>query len=90
MKKVYKVEFSKAALRNIKKLDKDVAQVIVSWINKNLEGTDNPRQYGKPLKGALAKAWRYRVGDYRILCEIQDDKVVIIVIRIGHRREVYD
>ena len=88
MKKTYSVEFSKPALRNLKKLDKDVAHVIVSWINKNLEGTDDPYQHGKRLKGSLSTFWRYRVGDYRLLCVIDNGKLIILVVTIGHRRDV--
>ena len=89
MMKVYSVQFSKPGLRDLKKLDNDTSRVIISWIKKNLEGTTNPRVNGKPLKGKLSKFWRYRVGDYRILCEIKDELIVIIVIAIGHRREIY-
>ena len=89
MMKVYSVQFSKPGLRDLKKLDNDTSRVIISWIKKNLEGTTNPRANGKPLKGKLSKFWRYRVGDYRILCEIKDELIVIIVIAIGHRREIY-
>ena len=87
---MFKVEFSKQAVKQLSKLDKNEARFIMAWIGKNLEGCDNPRLIGKALKGNYAGAWRYRVGNYRIITEIQDEKVIIIVLNIGHRRDVYD
>ena len=86
----YSVVVSKQALKELEKLDKQTARFIVSWITKNLEGCENPRNKGKPLKGKLCKFWRYRIGDYRILCEIKDKEIIIIIVAVGHRREIYD
>ena len=86
---MYKVEFSKQAVKDLKKLDKSVSTVIVSWIDKNLVNCESPRFIGKSLKGNLSSFWRYRIGDYRILVKIEDKKLIIIVITIGHRKEVY-
>lgn len=85
----YHVEFSKRALKDIKKLDKATAALILGWIRKNLEGCENPRAHGKGLTANHSGKWRYRVGDYRLLAEIQDDKLVIIMLTVGHRSEVY-
>lgn len=85
----YHVEFSKRALKDIKKLDKATAALILGWIRKNLEGCENPRAYGKGLTANHSGEWRYRVGDYRLLAEIQDGKLVIIMLTVGHRSEVY-
>ena len=85
----YSVSISKPALKALKKMDQSNARAILSWIKKNLEGTDNPYKQGKQLKGNLSKFWRYRVGDYRILCEIKDGELIIIVVTVGHRREIY-
>lgn len=63
--------------------------MLINWITKNLVGCKNPREHGKALKGNLKNQWRYRVGDYRILCDIMDDKLIILVLTAGHRREVY-
>ncbi len=63
--------------------------MIKSWIEKNLIGCDNPRAHGKSLTADLRGQWRYRIGDYRLLCEILDDELVILALRIGHRREIY-
>ena len=85
----YHVEFSKRALKDIKKLDKATAALILGWIRKNLEGCENPRDHGKGLTANHSGEWRYRVGDYRLLAEIQDGKLVIIMLTVGPRSEVY-
>ncbi len=85
----YSVIFEKNADKQLKKLDTTQQRIIVNWIIKNLEGTSNPRIFGKPLKGDLKEYWRYRVGNYRIITEIIDDDIKIIVIEIGHRKDIY-
>ncbi|MDL2319157.1 type II toxin-antitoxin system RelE/ParE family toxin [Eubacteriales bacterium OttesenSCG-928-A19] len=85
----YHVDFEIRALKALKKLDKSTANMIWSWVNKNLEGTDNPRRLGKALKGEFKRAWRYRIGDYRLICDIQDKKVLILVLEIGNRKDIY-
>lgn len=86
----YHVVFSAAAARELKKLDRHTAALILGWIRKNLEGCSDPRQHGKALSANLSGQWRYRVGDYRLLAQIQDDQVLILILRVGHRREVYE
>ena len=86
----YHVEFTKAALRDLKKLDRRTAAMITGWIRKNLEGCENPRQHGKGLTANRSGQWRYRVGDYRILADIQDNKIVILILNAGHRSEIYN
>ena len=86
----YHVEFTKEALKQLKKMDKSNASLILGWIRKNLEGCDNPRIHGKGLTANRSGQWRYRVGDYRIIAEIQDNKVIVLVLNIGHRREIYN
>ncbi|MDO4288134.1 MAG: type II toxin-antitoxin system RelE/ParE family toxin [Eubacterium sp.] len=85
----YRVVFTKEALKALKKLDRPIAALIYAWIAKNLEGCENPRAWGKPLVGNKSGQWRYRVGDYRLLCEIQDQEIVILVLSVGHRKEIY-
>ena len=85
----YTVVFSIEALKDLKKLDKHTAALIIGWVRKNLEGCENPRAHGKGLTANLSGKWRYRVGDYRLLADIQDDKVVIMMLRVGHRSEIY-
>lgn len=86
----YTVRFSQKAEKQLKKLDKQVFFLITKWINKNLVSCENPRLHGKILKGKLSDYWRYRVGDYRIITQIQDKEVTILVVNIAHRSVVYD
>lgn len=86
----YLVEFTKSALRDIKKLDKGTSALILGWIRKNLEGCSDPRIHGKGLTANRSGQWRYRVGDYRIIADIDDSRIVVVVVRIGHRRDIYD
>ena len=85
----YKVDYAKSAIKNLKSLDKHVRNMILNWIEKNLIDCTNPRQHGKALVGNHSGKWRYRVGDYRIIADILDDKIVILVLNVGHRREIY-
>jgi len=64
--------------------------MIIAWIRRNLEGCSNPRLYGKALSANRSGQWRYRIEDYRLIAEIQDDKIIILIVSIGHRRDVYD
>jgi len=86
---MYHIEFSGQAKKQFKKLDKHTQQMIGKYIDKNLESVDNPRKYGKALAGTLRGLWRYEVGKYRLICEIKDGVLQILVLKIGHRREVY-
>lgn len=86
---IYKIEFSDEAFKEFGKLDKYTQKLIDAWIRKHLETNENPRSIGKPLVGSKSGQWRYRVGDFRLLCLIQDDRLIILVIKIGHRRDVY-
>ena len=85
----YRVEFTERAKKDLKKLDKYTASLILGWVRKNLEGCENPRLHGKGLVANRSGQWRYRIGDYRLLAEINDDKIIILVLTIGHRRDVY-
>lgn len=85
----YYVVFSDEARKELKKLDKHTALLITAWVRKNLEGCSDPRQHGKGLTANRSGQWRYRIGDYRLIAEIQDEKVVILVLTVGHRNEMY-
>ncbi|WP_197035228.1 type II toxin-antitoxin system RelE family toxin [Oceanivirga salmonicida] len=87
--KLYDVEISKKARKQMKKLDRGTLILLNNWILKNLLDTTNPRQYGKALKGNLTGFWRYRIGDYRLIAKIKDEKLIIILIDLGHRKEIY-
>lgn len=86
----YKVLFTEKARKQLKKLDKSVAALIVGWIDKNIEGCQNPRIHGKNLIADRVGQWRYRIGDYRLICEIKDDEIIVLVLEVGHRRYVYE
>ena len=85
----YNVEYTQQAIKDLKKLDKHTRSLIFGWIEKNLVGCENPRQHGKGLVGDKSGQWRYRIGDYLIIAEIEDDRIVILVITVGHRRNIY-
>ena len=85
----YTVVYSKQSIKELKKLNRSIAVFIKSWIEKNLVGCENPRIHGKAQKGNLATLWRYRIGDYRLVCDIRDNECIILAVAIGHRREVY-
>lgn len=87
---MYRVEYTPLAVKQLKKLDKFTRALIYGWIEKNLVGCDNPRQHGKGLAANRSGQWRYRIGDYRILSEIQDEKLIILVVTVGHGRDIYD
>ena len=87
---IYHVEYLKSVQKTLEKMDKYTKRIIFEWIDKNLEGCSDPRVHGKPLTANQTGQWRYRVGDYRILADIQDNRLVILVIAVGHRREIHD
>lgn len=85
----YRLLFSKRALKELKKMDKAVSALIFAWLKKNIDGAADPRAFGKALKGDKKEMWRYRIGDYRVLVNIEDENLTIIAIEIGHRRDIY-
>lgn len=86
----YTIEYTKRAVKQLKKLDKQTSALILGWIEKNLVDCENPRQFGKGLTANRKGEWRYRIGDYRLICNINDNELVILALSIGHRREIYD
>lgn len=87
--KKYSVRYEKNAKKALKKMDKHQARLILLWISKHLEGTDQPRIHGKGLVGNKSGQWRYRIGDFRLIANIDDDTITILVLEIGHRRDIY-
>ncbi|PZP51628.1 MAG: type II toxin-antitoxin system mRNA interferase toxin, RelE/StbE family [Agrobacterium fabrum] len=86
----WRIEFQRAAVKQLGKLTKSDANRVVSFLADRIAEDDNPRRTGAALQGSeLGNFWRYRVGDYRIICDIQDHKLVVLVVEIGHRREIY-
>ena len=84
----YHVEYTDVALKQLKKMDRFDARLIV-WIGKNLEGCKDPRVRGKGLTANRSGEWRYRIGNYRVLCVIRDDRLVVEVFSVGHRSDIY-
>jgi mRNA interferase RelE/StbE len=86
----YRVEFDPDSLEDLKKLDRPVQQRLVGCLKTRVGTLDNPRDIGEALSGAtLGHYWKYRVGGWRIICDIQDDRIVVRVLRLGDRREAY-
>lgn len=87
---MYAVHFSDVALKKLKKMDRYQASLLIGWIEKNLQDTADPRTQGKALVANHKGKWRYRVGDYRILALIEDEKIIITIIDVGHRKDIYE
>ena len=87
---MYKIVFDEAIKKDLKKLDKQTLKILFNWIEKNLSNTDDPRSKGKALVGNKKGYLRYRIGDYRLITRIEDDRLIIIAINYKHRREVYN
>ena len=83
------IEYTKTAATQLRKLDRQAARRILDYLDGKIAPLENPRTRGKALSGPLGELWRYRVGDYRVLCEIQDNSMRILVITADHRRQVY-
>ena len=84
------IDYTESARRQLRKLDKQTARRIVDFMDERIASQEDPRDTGKALTGPMLGAyWRYRIGDYRIICDIQDDALRVLVIEIGNRREVY-
>lgn len=86
----FTVIFSNRADRDLRKLDKAQARAVMAWIKKNLVDCSDPRRTGHALKGEFGEYWRYRVGDYRIVARIVDDALVLEVVEVGHRKNIYN
>ena len=86
----WKIELSPAADRELNRLDPQQARRIVKFLASRLAHLDNPRSIGQALQGRrFGELWKYRVGDYRLICKIEDEQILILVLQVGHRREVY-
>ncbi len=81
--------FSKKADKQLSKMNPDVRRIIISWLLKNIDGCDDPRVHGKGLTSNRSGEWRYRIGDYRVLCEIRENELVVLALSVGHRSSVY-
>jgi mRNA interferase RelE/StbE len=88
--RLWTVEFDDRARRELRKLDAQIQREILRYLRERIAGMENPRQFGKPLRMNLAGLWRYRVGDYRLICRLEENRLVVLVLQVGHRREVYE
>ena len=87
----WKVELSEETSRQLDKLDPQIARRILKFLHERVARLDNPRSIGEALRGSnLGEFWKYRVGDYRLICSIEDKRILILVLRVGHRRDVYE
>ena len=86
---VWRVEFDRGAARDLRKLGLDAERRVLRFLRERVAGSANPRRLGQALTGDRKGLWRYRVGDYRIVAAIEDDRFLVLVVTIGHRREVY-
>lgn len=87
---MWHLRYSQRANKQLSELDPGVSRVIVAWLNKNIDGCVDPRSTGKGLTAGFSGKWRYRIGDYRVLCEIHDSELVMLAIEVGHRRNIYE
>lgn len=87
---MYDLIYDKKYLKGLKKLDIQAQKIITNWIENNLLNCEEPRFSGKPLTGNFKGVWRYRIGSYRLLAKIDDDKLIIFAIDVGHRRDIYN
>ncbi|MGB7191185.1 MAG: type II toxin-antitoxin system RelE/ParE family toxin [Acidobacteriaceae bacterium] len=87
---IWKIEFDHRARRELRKLAPEVQRQILKYLRTRIAVGGDPRSFGKPLRQNLAGLWRYRVGDYRLICRLEDERVVVLVLRVGHRSEVYE
>ena len=87
--KRYNVELSDRFKREFRELDKHTQKIIRAWIDKNLIDCENPSAYGKGLTANRSGQWRYRIGDYRLICSTEDDKLIILALSVGYRSDIY-
>jgi mRNA interferase RelE/StbE len=88
--RIWRVEFDRDAARDLRKLGAVAERAILRYLRQRIATAENPRRFGKPLTADLKGLWRYRVGNYRIVAAIEDDRFVVLIVTVGHRREVYD
>ncbi len=86
----WKIEYDSRVLREMKNLDRNVQQQILDYFDEHIEPSQNPRKYGKELKSHFSGLWRYSIGNYRAICQIDDENLSILVVRVGHQNKVYE
>ena len=86
----WEIAYDPDALKDLRKLDRAIQREIFDFMERRIGTAADPRQFGKPLRGSRFGLWRYRLRDYRIICELQDKRLVVLVVSIGHRSTVYE
>jgi mRNA interferase RelE/StbE len=86
---IWTIEYTRTAESQLRKLDRQVARRILDYLDDKIAPLENPRTRGKALTGVLGELWRYRIGDYRVICEIRDNTLRILVVEVGHRKKIY-
>jgi len=86
----WNIEYDPGALQDLKKLDRQIQREIIDYMDNRVATARTPRDFGKPLRGSKFGLWRYRVRDYRIICELQAKRLVVLVVAVGHRSTIYD
>jgi len=84
------IEYDPGALKDLKKLDRQIQREILDYMDERVARAKDPRDFGKPLRASRFGLWRYRVRDYRIICELQERRLVVLVVAVGHRSTVYE
>ena len=85
----WRIELSATTRKQLRKMGRDDAVAILRYLRQRIATDEDPRRFGDPLRKELTGLWKYRVGDWRVICDIQDEKVVVLVLRVGHRGQVY-
>ncbi len=85
----WRIEFDPDALEELSQLDRGIQRRIIRYLRERIATSEDPRRFGKSLRGGLQGLWRYRVGDFRLVCNIVEDRLVVVVLRVGHRKDVY-
>jgi mRNA interferase RelE/StbE len=88
--RIWRVEFDRDAARDLRKLGAEAERAILRYLRQRIATSEDPRRFGRASTGDLKGLWRYRVGDYRIVAAIEEDRFVVLIVTVGHRREVYD
>lgn len=86
----WRIEILDEAMQDLSKLDKPIARRIMTFLRERIAGLEDPRSLGHALRGAhLGELWKYRIGDYRIIARLEDDRLCVLVVKVGHRSQVY-
>lgn len=86
---IWKIELDPRAADALKKIDAQTAKRIIRYLRERIATDQDPRRFGHALIGSLSGLWRYRVGDYRVIAEIQNEKIIVLIVHIGHRSKIY-